>query len=186
MSTRYARRGCDRFLRFPGSVRINAGEGSRSRFDRRSTRVAGLDLTPVPSGAESSRRERDRGVVESGRVLQSSEMDAWRNRESGCRSSLRCRARGRVCMEWYGRSQAGVNQERSTAPSGWGSHTERPRAWLRRNWCSRRSDQATDVTVAQSVEDQREEPAVRQHASVVAQHHASRRSIQRTVSPGRT
>jgi hypothetical protein len=32
-----ARTTCDRFVRFPGSVRANAGEGSGSRLDRRST-----------------------------------------------------------------------------------------------------------------------------------------------------
>jgi hypothetical protein len=43
---------------FPGSLQANAGEGPESGLDRRSTREAGLALTPVPSGAESSRRER--------------------------------------------------------------------------------------------------------------------------------
>jgi hypothetical protein len=50
--------GCDRFLLIPGSVRTNAGKGSGSRLDRRSTRAAGLALTPAPIGAESLRRER--------------------------------------------------------------------------------------------------------------------------------
>jgi hypothetical protein len=42
---------------FPGLVRAYAGEGSGSRLDRRSTRQA-WPLTPAPSGAESSCRER--------------------------------------------------------------------------------------------------------------------------------
>jgi hypothetical protein len=46
------------FTPIPGSVQTNAGKGSGSRLDRRSTRAAGLALTPAPIGAESSRRER--------------------------------------------------------------------------------------------------------------------------------
>jgi len=38
-------------LAFPGWVRTNASEGWVSRLDRRSTRAAGLALTPTPSGA---------------------------------------------------------------------------------------------------------------------------------------
>lgn len=49
------------FPMFPGSVRTYAGKGSGSRLDRRSTRGAGLVLTPIPFGAESWRRERDIG-----------------------------------------------------------------------------------------------------------------------------
>jgi hypothetical protein len=49
---------CDRFELFPGSVRTYAGKGSGSRLDRRSTRAAGVALTPIPFGAESVRRER--------------------------------------------------------------------------------------------------------------------------------
>jgi hypothetical protein len=48
---------------FPGSVRTNASEGSESGLDRRSTRAAGLVLTPIPCGAESVRRERLWGVA---------------------------------------------------------------------------------------------------------------------------
>ena len=49
---------CDQFELFPGSVRTYAGKGSGSRLDRRSTRGAGLALTPILFGAESVRRER--------------------------------------------------------------------------------------------------------------------------------
>ena len=48
---------CDRFGAVFGSGRAYAGEGSGSRLDRRSTRVAGVVLTPIPGGAESVRRE---------------------------------------------------------------------------------------------------------------------------------
>src|SRR6266498_2498821 len=41
----------DRSVLVPGSVQTNADEGSGSRLDRRSTRVAGLALTPAPGGA---------------------------------------------------------------------------------------------------------------------------------------
>jgi len=103
---------CDRFESFPGSVPTNAGKGSESRLDRRSTRVAGLVLTPIPCGAESGRRERDYGVV-GGRVSPMSLMDCGAEPRSGCRSSLR-RERGQ-----HGaiRPQpGGINQDRSTAP----------------------------------------------------------------------
>ena len=46
----------------PGSVQTNAGKGSESGLDRRSTRAAGLVLTPIPCGAELVRRERLWGV----------------------------------------------------------------------------------------------------------------------------
>ena len=42
----------DRFGLLPAWVRTYAEEGSESRLDRRSTRVAGLALTPAPIGAE--------------------------------------------------------------------------------------------------------------------------------------
>jgi hypothetical protein len=58
-------------------------------------------------------------------------------------------------MEWYGRSQAGSIKKIDRA--GWGSDTERPRAWLHRDLVSRCSGQATDVAVAQPVVDQREQ-----------------------------
>src|SRR5437868_7141718 len=58
-------------------------------------------------------------------------------------------------MEWYGRSQAeSIKMDRPRR--GWGSDTERPRAWLRRDWYSRCRGQATDMAVAQPVEDERE------------------------------
>jgi hypothetical protein len=58
-----------RFCRFPGSVRTNAGEGSGSRLDRRSTRASGRGLDADPE------RRRivapgSRCAVVGGRVLQ--------------------------------------------------------------------------------------------------------------------
>ena len=61
---------CDRFLPHSRLGAANAGEGPGSRLDRRSTRVAGVALTPVPGGAESSRRERGALWLWGGRVLQ--------------------------------------------------------------------------------------------------------------------
>jgi hypothetical protein len=57
VSTRLAGLFVTGFGWFPGSVRTNAGKGSGSRLDRRSTRAAGLVLTPIPGGAESVRRD---------------------------------------------------------------------------------------------------------------------------------
>ena len=62
MSTRGCWVVCDCSLPVPGWVRTDAGEGPGSRLDRRSIRVAGLALRPVPIGAESSRRERVWGL----------------------------------------------------------------------------------------------------------------------------
>src|SRR5438046_7574707 len=47
---------------FPGSVRANAGAGSGPDSTGRSTRAAGLVLTPTPFGAGLVRRERAIGV----------------------------------------------------------------------------------------------------------------------------
>src|SRR6266511_1424096 len=53
-----------RFYPIPGSVQTSAGEGSGSRLDRRSTRAAGLALTPAPIGAASSRQATDVSVAQ--------------------------------------------------------------------------------------------------------------------------
>ena len=109
--------GCDRFCPIPGSVQTNAGKGSGSRLDRRSTRGSGLGLD-----AGSDRRR----IVAPGTMAVQLWVavfsivrggTVWRNGGSGCRSSLRHR-RG---VAWSGTAAVRRSQSASsTAPPGVG------------------------------------------------------------------
>ena len=123
MSTPVAGRFVTGLCLFPGSVRTNAGEGSGSRLDRRSTRAAGLALTPIPSGAESVAPGTRLWVLW---VAVFSSVRSGRFGGTGCPVAGHPFAAGVGGMEWYGRSQAGSIRS-STAPPGWGSDQQRPR-----------------------------------------------------------
>jgi hypothetical protein len=93
----------DRFGLFPGSVWATAGKGSGSGLDRRSTRAAGLVLTPIPCGAESVRRER-LWVLWGWPCSPMSKMDG--KAEPGSRLPVIPSPPAWGGMECYGRSQA--------------------------------------------------------------------------------
>jgi hypothetical protein len=120
--------GCDRFFRFPGSVRTNAGKGSGSRLGRRSTRASGLGLD-----AGSDRR---RIVAPGTRAVRLwvAVFSIVRCGRCGGTGSLRLPVipsppRG---MEWYGRSQSGSIRVVDRATSGDQTCNDRA-CWLRRS-----------------------------------------------------
>lgn len=95
---------CERFRLVPAGCGRTPARGQGQRLEPRSTRVAGLVLTPIPNGAESVRGSRMWCCGLKATCFQSSEIDGWRDRGSGCQSSLR---RDEGGMECYGRDQAG-------------------------------------------------------------------------------
>src|SRR6266540_3735830 len=145
-----------RFYPIPGSVQTSAGEGSGSRLDRRSTRAAGLALTPAPIGACLHRAGNDSCEVVSGRVLHRPLWTVWRNRS--VRLPVIPSPPTWGGMEWYGRGQAESIRVVDRATGG-GSDLQRPRVLAAPEGRSRRSGQATDVSVAQRVVDQGEQLA---------------------------
>src|SRR6266540_4129982 len=145
-----------RFYPIPGSVQTSAGEGSGSRLDRRATRAAGLALTPAPIGACLHRAGNDSCEVVSGRVLHRPLWTVWRNRS--VRLPVIPSPPTWGGMEWYGRGQAESIRVVDRATGG-GSDLQRPRVLAAPEGRSRRSGQATDVSVAQRVVDQGEQLA---------------------------
>jgi len=118
-----------------GSSCFPAGCGHTPGRGRGQGSTGGRPASGLGLDAGSERRRivapGTRTVVCGGRVLHPSEMDVWRDRYSGRRSSLRCR---RVRCAWSGTAAARRGQSSTVDRAPEGGHTQNGLAsWLRRD-----------------------------------------------------